>query len=189
MYSARHLSMAEENFTYLFFTGSLKIDKSYKKIWSLLADRNNKKGKAFRQEVYLWLSKNISHLEIIPYEFKIPKKKGEKDYGDIDILAFDHSKKVIYSIECKNTKLAKIAYEFSRDSKNYIEKQLPKHLNRHIWLGSNLSILHNHFKVDFSEYRIQSMVISSNQLPVKMTNIIETIDFFSLNELKRTEYF
>jgi RecB family endonuclease NucS len=61
------------------------------------------KGKEFRNEVANWL-KQKPNLEVIPHEYKIPRKGQAKDYGDIDVLAFDKKKKIIYCIECKNTK-------------------------------------------------------------------------------------
>ncbi|HLP64257.1 SEC-C domain-containing protein [Flavobacterium sp.] len=186
--SARHLAAASENFMAVFFDGSLKVNKDLKKINSLLAERNNIKGKHFRNEVCNWM-KDYTSLEVVPYEFKIPVKGNEKNYGDVDILAFDKTKKIIYSIECKNTKQAKIIYEFQRDAKNYINKQLPKHITRSIWLEKNLAFLGSRFQYDFLEFRVESLLISSYQLPVKITENIEGIKIISFNEIKRKKYF
>ncbi len=188
IFGARHLAAASENFIAIFFDGSLKVNSTYKKINSLLAERNNIKGKKFRNEVCEWL-KYYTTLEVVPYEFKIPVKSNQKNYGDVDILAFNKVKKIIYSIECKNTKQAKVIYEFQRDAKNYMEKQLPKHLNRSKWLKDNLQFLGEKFNYDFSDFRIESLLISSYQLPLKITENIEGIDIYSFSQIKRERYF
>ncbi|MCF6129328.1 SEC-C domain-containing protein [Flavobacterium sp. AS60] len=188
IFSPRHLASSSDNFMAVFFDGSLKVKSSLKKINSLLAERNNFKGKHFRNEVYKWM-KDYTSLEVVPFEFKIPVKGNEKNFGDVDILAFDKSKKIIYSIECKNTKQAKIIYEFQRDANNYITKQLPKHRERSKWLKDNLIFLGARFKYDFAGFKVESLLISSYQLPIKITQKISDINISSFNEIKRNGYF
>lgn len=159
-----------------------------KKLNILLSERNNIKGKEFRNEVYNWLNKNTS-LEVIPYEFKIPVKGNDKNYGDVDILAFDKKNKIVYSIECKNTKQAKIIYEFQRDAKNYLNKQLPKHQNRTEWLNNNLDYLNTRFKYDFSDFKVKSFLISSYSLPIKLIQNIDDINIVSFGNVKRNKIF
>lgn len=186
--SARHLVSSADNFITLFFNGSLKISPEMNEINSLLAQRNNIKGKEFRNEVCNWLKIN-TNLEVVPYEFKIPVKGNDKNFGDVDILAFDKVNKIIYSIECKNTKQAKIIYEFQRDAKNYINKQLPKHFSRTEWLKNNLDFLSNRFKYDFSTFKINSLLISSYQLPIKLIQQVDKITIASFPEIKRKHFF
>ena len=184
IFSARHLSSASENLNYSLFNGILKVDSQYKKINLLLASRNNVKGKEFRNEVASWLNEKFN-LHVIPYEYKIPRKGQHKDYGDIDVLAFDNKRNIIYCIECKNTKQTKIIYEFSVSIQNYIEKQLPKHLNRVQWVINNKSVLSERFGADLSSYEVKSLLVSSFQLPLKLLENINDVEVYSLNELKR----
>lgn len=142
------------------------------------------KGKEFRNEVANWL-KQKPNLEVIPHEYKIPRKGQAKDYGDIDVLAFDKKKKIIYCIECKNTKQTKIIYEFSVSIQNYIEKQLPKHLNRIQWVKENKQILSQRFNFDFTVFSVKSLLVSSFQLPLKLIENVKDVEIYSLNELKR----
>ena len=184
IFSARHLSSAYGNLHYALINGILKVDSQYKKINSFLANRNNVKGKEFRNEVANWL-KQKPNLEVIPHEYKIPRKGQAKDYGDIDVLAFDKKKKIIYCIECKNTKQTKIIYEFSVSIQNYIEKQLPKHLNRIQWVKENKQILSQRFNFDFTVFSVKSLLVSSFQLPLKLIENVKDVEIYSLNELKR----
>ncbi|HAY3499317.1 SEC-C domain-containing protein [Elizabethkingia anophelis] len=188
IFSARHLSSASENYLAKFMEGSIKYDKKFKKLNKLEANRNNIKGKEFRNKVYLWLSKN-PFLDVLPYEFKITHKIADKEYGDVDVLAFDKIKKIIYSIECKNTKQAKIIYEYHTNSKNYIEDKLPLHNNRRIWLENNLNKLSDIFKYDFTDFKVKSILISSYQLPLNLIKDIEDVEIYSLSEIKRKNIF
>jgi hypothetical protein len=190
VWSARFLIKATDNLTYLFYDGSLKLPMEQTKLQNLLAERNHHKGKEFRDEVTEWLDKNTD-LEVINFEVKIKKKgilNADKDYGDIDILAFDHKNKNIYCIECKNTKQAKVIYDFQRDINNYLNKQLPKHINRGKWLEGNKEQLTNKFKNSFGDYDVKTLVISSYQLPVKFTTDVE-IPLYSFNEVKTKKIF
>lgn len=184
IFSPRHLNSAYGNLHYALLNGILKVDSQYKKINSFLADRNNIKGKEFRNEVANWLQEN-PNLEVIPYEYKIPRKGQIKDYGDIDILVFDKKKKIIYCIECKNTKQTKTIYEFSVNIQNYIEKQLPKHFNRIQWVKENKQILSQRFNYDFTSFNVKSFLVSSFQLPLKLIENVKNVEIYSLNELKR----
>lgn len=185
IWSARFLIKATDNIIYLFYDGSLKLPPNQSKLQNLLAERNNHKGKEFRNDVMVWLNKNPD-LEVINFEVKIKKKgflNADKDYGDIDILAFNHKNKNIYCIECKNTKQAKVIYDFQRDIGNYLNKQLPKHISRGKWLEVNKEQLDAKFNKSFVDYKVITLVISSFQLPVKFTNDIE-IPLYSFNEIK-----
>ena len=95
--------------------------------------------------------------------------------------------KIIYSIECKNTKQAKIIYEFQRDAKNYINKQLPKHQNRTKWLNNNLDFLSNRFKYDFTNFTVEALLISSFSLPINLIQDIDDIKIVSFNGIKRNK--
>lgn len=184
-WSARHIDMASDNLLALFHNGSLKVEDDCKAINKLLAERNNIKGREFREEVFEWLIKK-PNLKVIPYEVKIKENglfNADRNYGDVDIMAFDIRKKILYSIECKNTKQAKIMYDFQNDLKNYIEKQLPKHLNREFWLKKNIGDVLQVFKIEDKGYKVKSMVISSYQLPIKFMEKTK-IPIYSLNEIK-----
>lgn len=190
LWSARHIDIASDNILSLFHNGALKVDKKYKRINKLLAERNNIKGKEFRQKVYDYLI-TIPHLKVIPHEVRIKENglfKADRNYGDVDIMAFDLRKKILYSIECKNTKQAKIMYDFQNDIKNYLNKQLPKHLQREKWLIENLNEVLIKFKIDISKFDVKSIVISSYQLPIKFMEKVE-IPIYSFNEVKMDTIF
>lgn len=190
LWSARFLIKATDNLIYQFSNASLRVEDEHNKIKNLIAKRLNLKGKYFRNEVRDWLVENTL-LRIIDFEVKIDVKGvliANKNYGDIDILAFDDKRKLVYSIECKNTKQAKIMYDFQRDIRNYTTKQLPKHVERHNWLINNTNQLSDKFGKKVDSYKIKSLVVSSYQLPIKFLEKTE-LPIYSFNEIKRSNIF
>ncbi|MXN93215.1 hypothetical protein GR160_18455 [Flavobacterium sp. Sd200] len=190
IWSARHLAMASENLMYIFFNGLLKVDeKQYPEISKLVKERNIIKGKEYRDTVLQWLKQQSIYVH--EQEIKVRKSvfpNAEKDYGDIDVLVVDDNTKTVYLIECKNTKQAKIMYDFQNDAKNYIDKQLPKHVNRGNFIKYNLETLSKKIGKDVIGYNVQPIVISSYQLPVKFIQDVP-IPIYSFTEVKRSKIF
>jgi len=190
LWSARFMLKYAENLANQFMSGTLRVNKDDFEIQNLLAKRNNIKGKEFNDDVRNWIKQN-THLEVIPFEVKIKLKgffNAEKNYGDIDILCFDHERKIIYCIECKNTKQAKIIYDFQRDIDNYTDKQLPKHISRGNWIEQNLNQVTEKFNFPAENYKVVTLVISSYQLPIKFIKESE-IPLYSFAEIKHKNIF
>lgn len=190
IWSARHLIMASDNLKAIFYNGTLKVDEvRHPNIATLINERLNIKSKEFRNKVLQWF-KNTS-LQVIENEIRIRRSvfhNADRDYGDIDILTIDSNKKMVYLIECKNTKQAKVMYDFHFDSKNYLEKQLPKHIKRGEFISNNLEQLSEKVNIDLKGYTVAPVVISSYQLPVKYLHDIE-IPIYSFQEIKREGLF
>lgn len=187
---ARLLWKATENLIANFHDGTLKIDAQHKSINQFLAGRNAIKGKSYRNKVNKWLNKNTA-LKVIEYEVKINSRgffKANRDMGDIDILAIDEEYSLIYSIECKNTSQAKVAYEYRRELDNYLgippkPGLIQKHINRHTWLLQNKIAVCERLGLA-TTYQIVSIVISKNILPTKFLSSPE-IPIISFFELKK----
>lgn len=187
--SARHVYMATENIVAMFLSGNLKVKKEHNKLQQLLAERNNIKGKEYRQEVVDWLKQNTD-LNVYDFEVKISPKgflKSHQDKGDIDILAVDDKKKIVYSLECKNTTQSKVAYEFHTEILTYLgtdgkEGLIQKHVNRHRWLNENKEMVLNKLGLAM-DYQIVSLVISRHILPMKHLRATD-IPVYSFYELK-----
>ncbi len=190
IWSARHIIMAADNLKAIFYNGTLKVDEVRNpNIAALINERLNIKSKEFRNKVLKWF--NNTPLQVIDSEIRIRKSvfpNADRDYGDIDVLAIDNSKKIVYLIECKNTKQAKVLYDFHFDSKNYLEKQLPKHIKRGEFISNNLEQLSKKVNIDLKGYTISPIVISSYQLPVKYLYDIK-IPIYSFQEIKRQDPF
>jgi len=161
---------AAENLKYLLFTGRLTAKSST--LDDLLSEINRRKGKIFRNKVAKWLSENTD-LKVIEYEVDIDIKGhlvADKNYGDIDILAIDESRKKILSIECKDTVSARIIHEMKTELDKYLGRpgstgKIQKHVDRDTWLKANSEQLSKYVS-DPAMYAIQSVIISSEELPL-----------------------
>jgi hypothetical protein len=189
--SARHLWGATENLVSSFGMGTLKVDKSQKELQQLLAKQNAVKGKEYRGEVFSWLNDNCPYLRLIDHEVKISERgffKAEENKGDIDILAIDEEKKIVYSIECKNTHQSKVAYEFRLEIDNYLGKDgkpgmIEKHVKRDVWLRENLKYVLERLDLE-DDYRIVSLVVTRHILPATSSYLLN-IPILSFYELTK----
>lgn len=195
--SARHLWGATENLVSSFGMGTLKGDKSQKELQQLLAKQNAVKGKEYRNEVFVWLSNNCPYLRLIDHEVKISERgffKAEENKGDIDILAIDEERKIVYSIECKNTHQSKVAYEFRLEIDNYLGKDgkpgmIEKHVKRDTWLRENLRYVLEKLGIK-DHYRIVSLVVTRHILPATSPNLlnIPILSFYELTKFGLNKY-
>jgi len=166
----RHMISAAENLKYVLFTGRLTAKSST--LDDLLSEINRRKGKIFRNKVAKWLSEKTD-LKVIEYEVDIDIKGhlvADKNYGDIDILAIDESRKKILSIECKDTVSARIIHEMKTELDKYLGRpgstgKIQKHVDRDTWLKANSAQLSKYVS-DPATYAIQSVIISSEELPL-----------------------
>lgn len=195
--SARHLWVATENLVSGFGMGTLKVDKDQKELQQLLAKQNVIKGNEYRNEVFSWLTDNCSNLKVIEHEVKISRRgffKTTEDKGDIDILAIDHERKIIYSIECKNTHQSKVAYEFRLEIDNYLGKDgkpgmIEKHIKRDVWLRGNHKYVVEKLGLD-PNYRIVSLVVTRHILPTTTSQLppIPIVSFYELTKFGLDQY-
>jgi len=192
--STRHIYMAGHNIIARFLDGTLKVEPSKFHVINLLAERNHIKGGKFRDSVYKWIKGN-TNFEVISHEVKI-KPKGffvaDSDMGDVDVLCIDHDKKIIYSIECKNTTQAKIAYDIYNEMNNYIGKEgkdgmIIKHIKRDTWLKENIEQVRQKVNVANS-YEVRSFVLTRHILPTKYVKDL-IIPAYSFSDLEKGKIF
>ncbi len=191
----RHMLNSVSNMLHNFYDATLKSDNA-PNIDNLIAERLVKKGTEFNNEVFDWLKTN-SNIDIIGKD-KWIKPKGffhsSENMGDIDILGIDRSRKVIYSMECKNTLQSKLPYEYYTEIMKYFGKEgnqkeglIRKHVKRDIWLKKNKILVLT--KLDLTqEYSIKSIIITSNFLPSTLIKK-PVLDTYSFWEIKKGELF
>ena len=115
-------------------------------------------------------------LMVVDYDVKIDPRHLEsvdRNYGDIDVLAFDRDLEVLYNIECKDTVMAKNIYQMYLEIRKYLglnedEKKdalIWKHYHRHEWLREHKQEMANYLKV--AEVKdVKSIVVTSTVLPL-----------------------
>lgn len=173
-YGYRQLHVTLHHYLYLVFNAKLPSPSS-KKMKSLLGSISGEMGKPFEEEVREWLRKNTT-LDVQPLEIypsKLSKRSADKELGDIDVFAVDHVRKIIYSIECKNTRAARNIIEMVGEMNVYLGKEatgekpkISRHYDRDKWLKSNLQFLSS-LVPDAEQYTVKSLVLTADELSVE----------------------
>lgn len=176
----------------LLYSGRLKyVGKKLKK---LLGKFEAAKGTAFNEEVRMWLQE---HTTLKIWDYDVPMKpKGafatSEDLGDIDVLAYDGIKNVVYSIECKNTNTAKNVREMKKEMDDYLGRDgktkkalVMKHLRRHEWMIDNIEIVKN-FVDAKTNPMVKSIMLTSEVIPTSYLRKKDThLPILNFQELKR----
>ncbi|MCF8276159.1 MAG: SEC-C domain-containing protein [Flavobacteriales bacterium] len=171
LWSYRHMIDCVHNLQFLIQTGRLKA-KDGGKLSAFIKGVNVQKGKDFRNDVATWLGQETS-LEIVPHEVKPFRLSGldeDRKFGDIDIAAIDKTRRVFYSIECKNTVGARVMHEMKTEMDKYLgrteaDSWVHKHARRHEWLLKNQNLL-GEFVENPEKFKIVSLLLTSTDLPV-----------------------
>ena len=196
VFGFRSCLVAGLQLTDLLYAGRLK--NVGKKLSKLLGRFESEKGAAFNEEVRTFLKQN-STLKVWDYDVSI-KPKGnlvaDADYGDIDVLAFDEARNVVYSIECKNTNTAKNVRDMKKEMDDYLgrgdnperdkKKALVlKHLRRHKWLTENIESVRK-FIVAESNPVVKSMMMTSEVIPTSyLRKEVTPLSILNFQDLKR----
>ena len=164
----------------------------------LLGFFEDEKGKEFNEIVRAYLNQ-IPRLKVWSYDVKI-KERGhlvaDTDYGDIDVLAYDTTNNILYSIECKNTNTAKNIREMKNEMDEYLgrgedpEKDMKKalvlkHLRRHKWLIEHIDQV-TAFIGARKKPIIKSMMLTSEVIPTSYLRKEETpLSILNYGKLKK----
>ena len=121
----------------------------------------------------------------------ISKKKADKDYGDVDVLAWKEGEKFIYLIECKDLYFAKNINEvaeqllkFKGEIRNGKPDKLKKHMDRVAILSEYKADLLKFCEISNVDIEICSYVIFSNPVPMLYdSSIPKEVKFASIQEI------
>ena len=169
LWGIRNAEAADRQLHQLFLNGRLKYrDPSINK---LLGDRNERRGKNYRQEVFEWF-RSLKNFKVWEYEVNPPygHLNNEEDLGDIDLLIFDSEKNTVYNIECKRTTQAKNIHEMKTELDRYLgrtgqKKYVEKHIQRHKWLVENRVAL-SKFIGSEKNCKVISFLLASDVIPI-----------------------
>ncbi len=144
------------------------------KLKALRSKFNDIKGEDFNEDVREYLKENIS-LKVWDWEVKISTDgnlTADKNYGDIDVMAYDANRKILFAIECKNTEKARNIREMKTELGKYFglpgEKKkgyIQKHIDRDRWLKDNYDQVKNYVDKD-NDFEIKSIIMTSEVIPL-----------------------
>lgn len=107
---------------------------------------------------------------------KILKQSLDRDYGDVDVLAWSVDLKRILIIECKDLQFRKTYGEIAEQLSDFRGEQvngkrdlLRKHLDRVVVLREHTAKVQKYLEMD-SESSIESVVVFSNPVPMQFSN-------------------
>lgn len=166
--------------------GSFFNTKAMKK-W--IGEQRNKSGHRFNQEAADKFSSLGWKVEADVKVSKILKKRTQKDFGDVDVLAWNPSEKIVYLVECKDLEFAKTQgeiakqiYEFRGVTKSDGKPdRLRKHMDRFLILDEHIDKLRDYLKLE-SIHKLKVMLLFRQTVPVSYDNaesdIPVTVGFF-----------
>jgi len=130
----------------------------------------------------------------IPVTELINEKTAEKNYGDVDVLAWKPGKDEILAIECKDLKLAKTPNEIAEQLNHFNGQILPngkrdelkKHLDRCEFLNEKVQRVAKVLGISDLNIRIQNIVCFSNPNPTQyMASQFSEVRFLTVEELAK----
>ncbi len=194
LWTPRHLMKSWEQIHYLIRSGRFKA-REKSALESQISKITKGRGEVVQKKVMDWFnSKTTSYID---EEVKISqggKLKHTLDIGDVDVLVIDHSKKYIFSIECKRTESARNSKEMIEQVSAYFSKGSKKgyferHIIRHSFLSGNLEKVGACYNFDASSYTVISFFVSYEILAIKhMKNKPIPLPMFSLYEFDKMSY-
>jgi len=178
-----------------FWSGNIEEDRCFSremKMW--IGQERARRGHQFNKEV-------ASILESMEYQAKadvkvssiVSKRNVDRDYGDVDVLAWREGGETIYAIECKDLFFAKTSkeiaeqlLEFKGEMRNGKPDRLKKHMDRVEILLKNKTDLLKFCGISNIDIKISIYVLFSNPVPmlydsstpkgVKLASIQEVIE-------------
>lgn len=157
-----------------------------------IGEQRNKSGHRFNHEAADKFRSFGWEVEADVKISKILKTRTEKDFGDVDVLAWHPSKKIVYLVECKDLEFAKTEGEIAKqiyEFRGVIKSdgkpdRLRKHIDRFHVLDKHIDKLMNYLNLEsISELKV--MLLFRQTVPLSHDNssseIPVTVKFF--NEL------
>lgn len=174
-YGQRNALAAFQQLVLLLTEGQLSVPEREKHVKAIVGHYSEEKGAEFNEQVRNYL-RSHTKLMVIDYDVQIDSRhfaSADRNYGDIDVLAFDRDSGVLYNIECKDTVMAKNIYQMYLEIRKYLglnedemkDALIWKHYHRHEWLSEHKREMANYLKV-VEVKDVKSIVVTSTVLPV-----------------------
>jgi len=160
---------------------------------SYIAEILKIKGEAFTHFIEKWFKRNTKWFirANVPIPFGSDTSASE-NLGDIDILAIDEKREIIYSIECKNLNFGRNAREMANEiirlyqGSDEEEAWVIKHKKRDKWLKINYKKILLYYSLPLKQYKIKSFVLTSEVIPSLFLHEIDPdMPVYSFTQLEK----
>lgn len=168
-------SQAIANISDIYWNGNIEEDRCFSqemKMW--IGQERLRRGHEFNREVASELN-NIGYnaYHDVKVSSIVSKEKLDRNYGDIDVVAWREGEESIYLIECKNLYFAKTSkevaeqlLEFKGKIRNGKPDKLKKHMDRTAILSENKTDLFKFCGISNCYTKIVTYVLFSNPVPM-----------------------
>lgn len=134
----------------------------------LRSNRSEAAGKAFPRQVAETLSlEGLSAHERVKRFGRLRLQADQGDLGDIDVLAIDETRRILWSIECKNVQEARTPWELASELAELHDPTrgiVARHLRRERWLRRNLSHVLDTYVLSGPGWQVRSLIVTSTEL-------------------------
>jgi hypothetical protein len=186
----RLLCRANEYFFDLCYNGELDHELFGKKMLTYFGHRRNEIGNVFNDDVAKWFVdqryKTKSNLQMKTIGFK----KNDVDLGDIDVLAFNETKNIIYIIECKKLERAMTPKDMGQQIKRFLkgnDRWLSRHIARYKWIIDNKDSVIKKLKIGTPDTKIVPILLVNDIIPMQFMNTLDypTENIITMSDLKK----
>ncbi len=170
-----------------------KCKSSVMKRW--IDDEKARQSHAFVNEVAGVMKKAGYEIRIeIPVTELLNEKTPDRNYGDVDVLAWKPDQDNILAIECKDLKLTKNPNEIAEQLNHFSGRVLPdgkrdelrKHLDRCVFLNEKAQRVAKNLGMDDRKIRIRNIVCFSKPNPTQyMASKFSDVTFLTIEELSK----
>lgn len=168
----RHTTEALKQLIYQIETGRFVSKSNQSRMSSLTGKIVDEAGTIFTNQV----KKYLDGYQSLKVEKEIDIGPSghlyfEKKLGDIDVLAVDPDRHLMFLLECKNIHPSRNPHEIYQEIERFFikdgnkESWMDKHMKRTEWVISHMSSVLKLFKLDVTEYDVCSMFITSIEIP------------------------
>ena len=159
---------------------------------SWIGKEKYRRGHAFAQEIFTVVQKlgYKAYLEIKLTE--LLNEQLDRDWGDVDVLAWKPGSGEVFAIECKNLKTAKTPIEMAdqlnafggQTVANGKRDELLKHLDRCDFLRQRYKRVAETIGVNNTDIRIRTVVCFSKPAPIQFVQKrFPNVSFLTINNL------
>jgi hypothetical protein len=186
----RLLCKANEYFFNLCYYGEIDHGLFGKKMLTYFGHRRNEIGKSFNDDVAKWFvdqgCKTKSNLQMKTIGFK----KNNVDLGDIDVLAFNETRNLIYIIECKKLERAMTPKDMGQQIKRFLkgnDRWLSRHIARYKWIVDNKDSVIKNLKIGTPDTKIVPILLVNDIIPMQFMNTLDypTENIITMSDLKK----
>ena len=186
----RLLCRANEYFFDLCYYGELDHRLFGKKMLTYFGHRRNEIGKVFNDDVAEWFADHGCSTKSNLQMRAIGVKKNDVDLGDIDVLAYNEMRNIIYIIECKKLERAMTPKDMGQQIRRFLrgnDRWLTRHIARYKWIIDNKDSVIKRLKIGTHDTKIVPILLVNDIIPMQFMSTLDypTENIITMSDLEK----